>query len=161
MCPCRHTTRHQFSNEVLNTLRNEFEIVLGQFGTDIPGAQQMQANRNNNLQARDSMMAQVPTMGNMNIMENSEERMRRLERENEEIRARLLTLQAAMQKPDNSNNTGINPGQSIQSYNNVLTSFFGNDSNFNEPNTDLMHRGGVMARQQQQQVRIFFFCDQL
>ena len=198
MCVYRHITRHQFANEVLNTLRNEFEIVLGQFGTDIPGSQQMQGNRNNqfgtdipgsqqmqgnrnntlqnNLQVRDSMTAQEPMMGNVNVRDNSEERMRRLERENEEIfcaldpnqmansleeiRARLLTLQSALEKPDNSNNTGMNRGQNIQSFNNVLTPFFSNNSNFNEPNIDSMRRGDVMARQQQQQqqqqVRIFF-----
>ncbi|XP_068222928.1 uncharacterized protein [Palaemon carinicauda] len=165
MCPYRHISRHEFANEVLNTLRNEFEIVLGQSGTDIPGSQQMSGRNNAPLLAPMMPgMAQGPIQGN-NMKESLEEKVLRLEQENEEIyraldpdqkaktlgeiRTRLMTLQAALQwKDENDTNKigfvddGLPLGMAIVNYDH-------SNSTFPEPSIDFMRRN-VMQMQQEQ-----------
>ncbi|XP_064081013.1 uncharacterized protein LOC135197812 isoform X2 [Macrobrachium nipponense] len=166
MCPYRHITRHEFANEVLNTLRNEFEIVLGQSGTDIPGSQQIQGR--NNSQIMDPMMqgmGQGSVQGNKNITETLEEKVQRLEQENEniyraldpeqkakslgEIRSRLMTLQAALQwKDENDTNKGgfvddgLPPGMAVVNYDH-------SNSNFQEPSIDFMRRNVMQVQPEQ------------
>lgn len=170
-CPFRHITRHEFANEVLNTLRNEFEIVLGSSGSDTVGMQSLApvpGNTMANPQIRGTPlrtgMGQSPMPDTMNKNEDSNELMKKLEEENleiyraldpnqkasnlEEIRARLLTLQAALQWKDENNSTntpiipstkggfiddGLPPGMAVVDYGHT-------DQSIEQTNIDYMRR---------------------
>ncbi|KAK7074539.1 hypothetical protein SK128_025623 [Halocaridina rubra] len=113
-CPYRHISRHEFADEVLNTLRNEFEIVLGS-GTDIPGQQAPPLAQSGPSMNPPLLMTPVMPRG-FPGQEDPDDYTRKLENENleiwraldpeqkamnlDEIRERLLTLQAALQWKD-------------------------------------------------------------